>query len=158
MRRDGTVDGAVIGGSTVSGDDATEAIAAMHSRLDRCDISCTMVSGLLISMYNVINVERLAELTQVPAIGVTYRESGGLDGAIRHHFESPAQRLAEYASMPTRERMRLHTGHDVFVVRAGCTCNDAAAILGSFTRHGAIPEPLRVARTIARAARAGLVV
>lgn len=152
IRRDGAVDGAVFGSSTVSGNDATDSIASMHARLGRNDISLTMVSGLVISMYNIVDIARLAKLTGAPAIGVTWRESAGLEGAIRRHFGEPAARLAEYAALPERERVRLRTGHDVLIVRAGCSLDGARAALDAFTTHGAVPEPIRVARTLARAA------
>lgn len=152
MRRDGAVDGAVFGSSTVSGSDATDSIASMHALLGRGDVSLTMVSGLVISMYNIVDVARLARLTASPAICVTWRESTGLEGAIRRHFAEPEKKLAECAALPRRERVRLRTGHDVLIARAGCSLDGARAALDAFTTHGAVPEPIRVARIIARAA------
>jgi len=152
MRRDGAVDGAVFGSSTIYGSDATGSIASMHARLGRGDISLTMVSGLVVSMYNIVDIARLARLTGAPAIGVTWRGSDGLEGAIRRHFADPGAKLAEYAALPGRETVRLRTGHDVLIVRAGCTLGGARAALDAFTTHGAVPEPVRVARVLARAA------
>ncbi|MDD9843437.1 MAG: DUF99 family protein [Thaumarchaeota archaeon] len=151
MRRDGAVDGAVMGASTVSGSDATDSIASMHARLGRSDVSLTMVSGLVISMYNTVDVARLARLTGAPAIAVTWRESAGLEGAIRRHFAEPAAKLAECAALPRREAVRLRTGHTVLIARAGCPLDGARAALDAFTTHGAVPEPIRVARALARA-------
>lgn len=151
MRRDGVMDGVVLGASTVSGSDATDSIASMHRRLGRHDVSLTMVSGLLISMYNIVDIARLAELTGAPAIGVTWRESAGLEGPIRAHFGDPDATLVGYAAMPERERVSLRTGHDVLIHRAGCSPGDARAVLDAFTSHGAVPEPIRVARAVARA-------
>jgi len=152
MRRDGAVDGAILGASTVSGSDATGSIASMHARLGRGDVSLTMVSGMVISMYNTVDVALLARLTGAPAICVTWRESAGLEGAIRRHFAEPGEKLAECAALPRRERVRLRTGHGVLIARAGCSLGGARAALDAFTTHGAVPEPIRVARILARAA------
>ena len=152
MRRDGVIDGVTFSSAEISGSDATARIAGMHDSLQRDDISYTLVSGLVISMYNMVDIARIAQKTGLPAIGVTYRDSDGLEGAIRRHFEAPGAKIAEYAALRGRNRLRLHTGHDVFVACEGCDLADVRILLDSITRSGAVPEPLRVAQLIARAA------
>ena len=151
MRRDGVIDGVVIGSAKISGSDATQSMIGMYDSLDRDDISYTLVSGLVISMYNIVDIAQIARHTRSPAIGVTYADSAGLEGSIRRHFESPDAKIAEYAALPARKRIRLRTGHDVFVVYDGCTHNDTKTVLDSLTHNGAVPEPLRVAQLIAHA-------
>ncbi|MEM1990487.1 MAG: DUF99 family protein, partial [Candidatus Bathyarchaeia archaeon] len=44
-------------------------------------------------------------------------------------------------------------GHEVYVRFYGMSLEEAKGILNKFTLHGAIPEPLRVARLLARGVR-----
>lgn len=153
MRHDGIIDGVVLGSTSVSGSDSTEAITTMYDSLRREDIAYTLISGLVISMYNIIDIDRIAAHTGSPVVSVTYNDSDGIHDAIRHHFERPGKKIAEYDALPERERIRLHTGHDVYVAYAGCTLDDTHAALDSLTRQGAVSEPVRVAQLVARAAR-----
>jgi len=99
------IDGFVFGHSTVGGDDATDAILAMHEKLDRPDVSFLLISGIVISLYNIVDVKRISEKIGLPVIGVTYEESPGIEEAIKHHFpESYESKLAEYSKLGTRKK------------------------------------------------------
>ncbi len=152
MRHDGTIDGTVLGAASVSGSDSTQSIIGMYDSLHRADIGYTLISGLVISMYNMIDIEKIALHTGTPVISVTYNDSGGLHDAIRRHFDPPDERIARYDQLPDRERVRLHTGHDVYAAYAGCSYDDVRRALDSVTRQGAVSEPIRVAQLVARAA------
>ena len=56
MSNDFVIDGFVFGNSTLKGDDATEAIIDMYNKVERTDISYVLISGLVISLYNIIAV------------------------------------------------------------------------------------------------------
>ena len=56
MSTDLVIDGFVMGHSTVGGDDATDAILSMFEKLDRSDVSFLLISGIIISLYNMIAV------------------------------------------------------------------------------------------------------
>ena len=86
MSTDLVIDGFVFGHSTVGGDDATDAILSMYEKLDRQDVSFLLISGIVISLYNIVDVKRISEKTGLPVIGVTYEESQGIEDAIKHHF------------------------------------------------------------------------
>src|SRR5574340_1642354 len=86
MRRDFVIDGFVFGHCTIGGDDATSSILKMYSKLGRDDISFVLISGLIIAMYNIIDVTTIRKETGLPVIGVTYEESKGIESAIKHHF------------------------------------------------------------------------
>ncbi len=81
MRKDFTIDGFVLGSATLSGDDSTNSILQMYKKLDRPDVSYLMISGLIISMYNIIDIKKLSEKLQIPIIGVTYNPSEGIENA-----------------------------------------------------------------------------
>ena len=100
------IDGFVFGHSTVGGDDATDAILAMHEKLDRPDVSFLLISGIVISLYNIVDVKRISEKIGLPVIGVTYEESPGIEEAIKHHFpESYESKLAEYSKLGSRKKL-----------------------------------------------------
>ena len=144
MRRDLVIDGFVLGHATIGGDDAAEQIAAMHARLGRADVGIIVVSGAVISSYNVVDLQRLRERAGVPAVAVSYDEpaGGGVGGP----------RAALFAGLGPRARIRLRTSHDLYVRCAGCRPEQAGRLLDSMTVQGSVPEPLRIARLLARAA------
>jgi endonuclease V-like protein UPF0215 family len=153
MRRDLVMDGMAFGRATVGGDDATDAIIAMHRSLCRDDVNCIMLDGLVISMYNIIDGERLASETGLPIIAVTFKDSKGLEGAIRHHFqEGWEKKMAQYKKIGRRDRLVLKTGKPVYVRCWGMTTKYATSVLNAFTAQGALPEPLKVAKIAARSA------
>jgi endonuclease V-like protein UPF0215 family len=152
MRRDFIIDGFIFGKSTIEGDDSTDAIISMYSNLDRNDISFLLISGLIISMYNIIDIKKLWREIKIPIIGVTYGESNGVEGAIRHHFpDSYESKIIRYQNIGTRTKISLHTKHDVYLRVEGCNIMEAKKLLDTFTLQGAIPEPLRVAQILAKA-------
>ena len=63
MSTDLVIDGFVMGHSTVGGDDATDVIVSMYEELGRSDVSFLLISGIIISSYNMINVKRISEKT-----------------------------------------------------------------------------------------------
>jgi len=144
------IDGFVFGHSTVGGDDATDAILAMHEKLDRADVSFLLISGIVISLYNIVDVKRISEKIGLPVIGVTYEESPGIEEAIKHHFpESYESKLAEYSKLGTREKITLHTSYNLYIRNEGCTVLEAAHLLDKITLQGSIPEPLKIAQLLA---------
>ena len=151
MRRDFIIDGFVFGYSTIEGNDATDAILQMYQKLNRDDISFVMVSGLVISMYNIVDIKKIWNQLKIPIIGVTYEDSKGIEDAIRYHFpESYQSKIEEYQKLGQRSKISLHTGYDVFVRTEGCTIQEAKNLLNTMTLQGAVPEPLRVAQMLAK--------
>ncbi len=152
MRRDFIIDGFIFGETAVGGDDSTDAIISMYDNLDRNDISFILISGLIISMYNIVDIRKLWKEIQIPIIGVTYDESSGLEEAIRHHFpDSYESKIIQYQNIGARTKISLHTKHDIYLRVEGCYIMEAKKLLDTFTLQGAIPEPLRVAQILAKA-------
>ena len=151
MRRDFVIDGFVFGKATLEGDDATEEILSMYKKLNRPDISYLLISGIIISMYNIVDLKKLSETLELPVIGVTYQESEGIEDAIKHHFpDSYETKLKEYKELGGREEITLDTSHKVFIRREGCTLSDCTHLLNELTLQGSFPEPLRVAQLLAK--------
>jgi endonuclease V-like protein UPF0215 family len=155
MRGDLVIDGIVIGSATVGGDDATEAVLRAFKSLSRNDINAIMLSGCVLSMYNIVDVDGLAKRSRVPVVCLTYRETSGIESAIRHHFPVGAERkLAAYRSLGERKRVRLSSGKSIYIRVSGIAEPDAIALVDKFTMQGSLPEPVRVAKLLARAVRA----
>ncbi len=151
MRRDFIIDGVVFGHSTIEGNDATDSILQMYKKLKRDDISFVIISGLIISLYNIINIKKLWNTLKIPIIGVTYEDSKGIDAAIKYHFpDSYQSKIEEYQRLGQRTKLSLHTGHDLYVRIEGCTIEETKNLLNALTLQGSIPEPLRVAQMLAR--------
>lgn len=150
IRRDLIIDGFIFGKTTLSGDDATEQILKMYVKLDRPDISYIMISGIIISLYNMIDIKKIHENLKIPVIGVTYNDSKGIVDALKFHFpNSYNEKLIQYNELGKREKITLKTGYDVFIRKEGCTVLECKQLLNSVTLQGGVPEPLRVAQLLA---------
>lgn len=155
MRSDLVVDGLAFGRTRVGGDDATSSIASLFRRLRRNDVNLLLVSGAILSLYNIVDVDLLSKKTKLPVVCLTYKETGGIEDSIRRHFPGRADgKLTAYRKLGARKRMKLKSGHSVFARTAGIRVDEAKAILDTFTLQGSVPEPIRVARLLARAALA----
>jgi endonuclease V-like protein UPF0215 family len=151
MRADGAVDGFVFSAAAVGGMDATEKIIEMYKTLGRDDVNLLMLNGCVISWYNVVDLQKVAEETGLPLLCVTYEESEGLDKYFMELFPGDWEtRVEVYHKNKERIPIKLDTGHTVLVRFVNMGLEEAKGILNKFTTHGAVPEPLRVARLLAR--------
>ena len=152
MRKDLRIDGVAIASLTVGGMDATDAVLGIIATLGRRDINVVMVSGSVVAWYNILDPVAISGKTGLPLIVVTYEDSEGLEEDIAHHFPGDEDRLRAYRNLGERIPVQLGDGSQVFIRPAGLTPEDAARILRDFTRDGKVPEPVRVARLVARGA------
>jgi hypothetical protein len=151
MRGDLVVDGFAIGKASVGGDDATSSISALYHKLRRNDVNLLMVSGCILSLYNIVDVDGLARRTELPVICLTYKETSGIEDAIARHFPDRAEeKLAAYRRLGDRRRMTLRSGRTVFARISGMSDREALSIVDMFTLQGSVPEPVRMARLLAR--------
>jgi uncharacterized protein len=151
MRRDLVVDGVSFGSSTIEGNDATDNIVNMWKKLDRNDIGCIFLDGLVVSMYNIIDGRSICEITGLPVVAITFRDSKGLEGSIRYHFcTQSTDRIRRYNMLGNREPVLLKTGKKIFIRYWGSSYEIVTTLLNSFTLQGSIPEPIRLAKLIAR--------
>jgi endonuclease V-like protein UPF0215 family len=151
MRADKAIDGFVFSTATVGGMDATRKTIEMHRTLERNDINLLILNGCVISWYNVIDLHKVAEETGLPLICVTYEESAGLEKYFVELFpEDWEYRVKIYRKNKARTPVTLDTGYTVYARFLNMSLEQAKGILNKFTSHGAIAEPLRVARLLAR--------
>jgi len=151
MRSDLIIDGFSFARTTIAGDDATDSVISLYKSLEREDVNLIMISGTIISMYNIVDVNRVFEETGKPALALTYRSSKGIEEAIRKHFPDNWEgKLEAYRRLGPRKEISLKTGFKVFVRNVGIDDLDTKIILNRFTVFGRLPEPIRVARLLAR--------
>ena len=156
MRSDFVIDGVTLGRTAVGGDDATSAIASLFGRLRRNDVNLIIVSGAILSLYNIVDVDGLAKRTKLPVICLTYKETAGIEDSIRRHFPRGAEaKLLAYRRLGKRRGVRRRTDQRVFSRSSGIEMGEAKKVLDAFTLHGSIPEPIRVAKLLARAVLSG---
>ncbi|UTF55530.1 DUF99 family protein [Natronosalvus rutilus] len=169
VRADRVLDGAIFDRCTVGGLDATEAIVSLVTGLERPDVRTCFVGAVAPAWYNLLDLEAIHDRTGVPVVAVTFEESEGLESGLREAFSGEAlkTRLERYWSLPPRRSVRLESekGSDetgsnrvetVYVRVVGLKADQAASLVQVFTPEGGRPEPIRVARTLARAGDASL--
>ena len=152
MRSDLIIDGFVFGSATLEGDDATDAILDMYRRLNRNDINIIIICGTVISLYNIIDVDKVGKETQSPVLSISFKESEGLEENIKHRFRNNFdKKLDSYRKLGTRQRVELNTGYELYVRSYGIDKDQAKKVLDEFTLQGSIPEPIKLAKLLSRA-------
>ena len=154
LRADRTADWFVFGSCAVGGTDATDAVESLVADLGREDVRYLLLSGIAPAWFNLLDLPALAETVSRPVLSVSFESSPGLEPALRREFAGDAldERLATYRAQPPRRRVAVNDGA-VWVRAAGVDADRAAGIVRAYTPEGGRPEPLRVARLAARAAR-----
>jgi endonuclease V-like protein UPF0215 family len=151
MRADRIVDGFSFSLVTVGGMDATNQVIDLIERLQRQDINLILLNGCVISWFNVVDLHQVYAVGSIPLICVTYDNSEGLDQYFRELFPTTwQQRLQTYKQNGERTPITLKTEKTIFTRCLGVPLDEATGALNKFTVFGAIPEPIRVARLLAR--------
>jgi hypothetical protein len=153
MRGDLQIDGIGIARIKVGGMDATDGVFSILSSLQRKDINVIFFGGCIISWFNIIDISRIHQDTGLPSICITYQESEGLEKYFSEYFPGDEERKNLYKKLGPREKIKLGTGHEIFARWIGMKKMEAKLLLNRFTLHGKIPEPVRVARLLARTLR-----
>jgi endonuclease V-like protein UPF0215 family len=153
MRADLLIDGLAFSYATVGGMDATAAVLRLVRSLNRADINLLLVNGCVISWFNIIDLNEVYQQLQLPLICVTYEDSEGLEAHIAKHFEGAERdsRLEAYQRLNQRAPLQLRDQYTVFIRCLGIQLAEAEAVLNKFTLQGKVPEPVRVAKLVARA-------
>jgi hypothetical protein len=150
-RKDRVIDGFALTEITVGGMDATDGVLELFKSLDRNDINLIMLNGCVVAWFNVIDLTRLHETVKLPLICVTYEESQGLEKYFKEYFPGDSERRIDiYEKNCRRREALLHTGYKVFIREVGLEFDDAVRLLNAFTIQGGLPEPLRLAKLLAR--------
>lgn len=154
LRADRTADGFVFGSCAVGGTDATAAVESLVFDLDREDIQYLLLAGIAPAWFNLVDLHALADAVSRPVLSVSFEASHGLEPALREAFSGDAldERLSTYRAQPPRRRIDAND-EEVWVRAVGLDADGADRVVRAYTPEGGRPEPLRVARLAARAAR-----
>ena len=149
---EGVVDGFAFSRCTVGGLDATDGINECWRALDRADIQYVLINGVAWAWYNILDVDALTAVIDVPILLLTFEPSDGLDGPLAREFSGSAltTRRERYDRLPPRTELK----SGIFVRQLGPSRIDPETVIEKFRRSGQRPEPIRVARLAARAADA----
>jgi hypothetical protein len=151
VRKDLVIDGFAVTSVTVGGTDSTDAVIELFKSLGRTDVNLIMLNGCVIAWFNVIDLERVHQSLNLPLICVTYDESEGLEKYFREYFpEDWQQRLDVLNKNSGRNEVSLNTGYSIYEREIGIDHDEALKLLNMFTLQGSVPEPLRLARLLAR--------
>ncbi|SEP63762.1 endonuclease dU [Natrinema salaciae] len=153
VRADRVLDGLAYRSCTVGGTDATDAVIGLIDEFGRPDVRYVLLGAVAPAWYNVLEPSRISEAIDRPVIAVTFEASDGLEDGLRAAFSGPdlAERLATYRALPERRDLSVND-ETVYVRHVGLEPADADAVVRAFTPDGGRPEPIRVARSAARAA------
>ncbi len=151
VRADRIIDGFGLSLTTIGGMDATESVISLYKSLKRKDINAILLNGCVISWFNIIDLKEVYRKLDIPLICITYEESEGLKRYLKEYFKKDWEdRYKIYLKNGNREKIILNTRKTIFVRILGMELSQAERFLNKFTIHGAIPEPLRISRLLAR--------
>lgn len=168
VRRDRAVEAVSFGECTVGGSDATVGVGGVVEALGRPDARYVVVAGVALAWYNILDLEALHVRLGRPVLAVTFEGSESLEPALRDAFDGDAldARLDAYRALPPRHAVTVgdddgreadaraddaDRGDVVYVRAVGIGEEHAAEVVRGFTHDGGRPEPVRVAREVARA-------
>lgn len=150
------MDGVLSTRVSVDGLDATDKLAELVGECRFKDLRVIMVDGIAFGGFNVVDINRLYEETELPVIVVTrdmpdFEEIRGAlsnlpDGERRYQLMMDA---GKPVPVKTREGKRVHIQH------AGIEASDAKAIVELSATRSLLPEPIRVAHLIAQGVVSG---
>lgn len=151
VRADRVTDSFGIESCTVGGTDATQAVTRLAESLVRPDVKHVLLAGVALAWYNIVDISEVHDHVERPVLSVSFETSPGLAAAITEHVDNPDDRLERYHALPDRQRVAVDD-HSLFVRAVGCSDERAATIVQQHTPDASgRPEPLRVAREVARA-------
>lgn len=155
-RGGGYVEGVLVDEVTVDGTDATDTVLALLEGTGFTETAHAVAfAGGTVAGFNVLDLDRLHEVLEVPVLAITRErpDAESVRDALHAHSEDPEHRIR------LLEAHRLHAVHvndeEVFMRHAGGDTRRLAELVRAHTVRGRMPEPLRIARLVARAVSRG---
>ncbi len=152
MRNDLIIDGVNWVTAQIGGMDATKAVLELVNKIQRLDCNLIMLHGSVIARYNMIDLPQLHRNTGLPVISITREPQEDLLYHLKSTFPKDWEARWSIAQQngPMHELI-LPTDVSVFVQFQGQELAQIKGLISLLTKFGGIPEPIRVARLIARA-------
>jgi endonuclease V-like protein UPF0215 family len=139
----------VIKNIEVDGIDATDKIIEILSER-KIDKGVIMARSVPIAGFNIIDANRIFNEVHIPTIFILERKPNMdlVRSALQKHFQDWKERLTVLESIKIEE---IETLKGKFIIGyVGISINDVKKIIETTTIFGKIPEPLRLARIIAK--------
>ncbi len=147
MRKDLVLDDLFVENPKIGGDDATEKIIDGFYSLRRNDISCIMIDGCILSMYNIVDLNYINSKINMPVICIASKEGKDLKETFIKNNQR--EKLEVYEKLGPQKKISV-AGYQYWVRFSGIGEFEAKHIIKSFIVSGRTPEPLRVSKIIAR--------
>ncbi|MEM3695364.1 MAG: DUF99 family protein [Candidatus Bathyarchaeia archaeon] len=135
---------------TVDGMDATEALLKM---IEEWSFGAVLLSGVSFAGFNIIDPTVICEKYGKPVVVVsrTMPDNMAVKRALRRHFKDWKMRWGIFEKLGNVYEVKvIEDAAPVYVEVIGETFTWACTLIRSFSFCGRIPEPLRVARLIAK--------
>lgn len=138
----------------IDGKDATDKMIDSINKSRFKDLRIIMLKGITYAGFNIVNVERLSEETELPVIIVIRKKPdlNAMENALRRHFSDAEERIELLRK--SGEIRELIPGK-LFYQAYGIEPRVTEEIIRITRRSSLIPEPLRLAHIIASAVMSG---
>ena len=137
---------------TVDGKDATDAILSIVNSLEQKP-RAVILGGISYAGFNFIDPFRLREEANLPSIILTTERPNNqqVRAALLHHFPDWKMRWSIYRRINSFKSIKANSKENpIFMATVGLTGAEGEMLVKHLTKIGRLPEPLRVARMIAR--------
>lgn len=141
------LDGILVGRIRRDGANAARALARLVAESKfATNVQFVMLQGIAMGGFNVVDVEALHRLLEVPVLVVARRrpDLAAVREALLTRVRGGARKWALIERLGPME-----PAAGVFVQRVGLTLDEADAVIRRWAVHSRIPEPLRVAHLVA---------
>jgi len=150
MRGGEYLEGVIKNQVSIDGDDATYICQKIiENTRHRLQLKAILLDGIALGGFNIIDIEKLYEKTQIPVITIT-RDKPDFEKikiALQKNFNDWEKR---FNLIIKGELKKIRTKHNpIYIKIVGLSINEAKEIIKISTIRGVIPEPIRVAHLIA---------
>jgi endonuclease V-like protein UPF0215 family len=155
-RGGGYVEGVLVDEVTVDGRDATDTIVDLVAPTGFADTAQALAfEGGTVGGFNVLDLDRLHEALGLPVIALTREEPdpASVRAALERHVDDAEDRARLLQAHPVHA-VELDEA-PVYLRHAGGDTRRLAQLVRVHTVRGRVPEPLRIARLVARAVARG---
>lgn len=135
---------------TVDGLDATKKFA---KTLAKWEFDAVMLAGVSFAGFNLINPTAIYEEFEKPIVIISRRKPNNIEvkRALQRHFEDWEIRWKVFQKLgPINEVFTVNSETPLYVEAVGANVKWASNLIQALSFCGRVPEPIRVARLIAR--------
>ena len=135
----------------IDGTDSTKAVISLANRSK--SVGLIMLPSVSLAGFNVIDPHELHKKLKVPIVVANPERPHlvAVRGALKRHFPDWKRRVRVFNLMGPPDALRVPREGTLYFYAVGVSATRTRTLLRNLTRSGKRPEPLRIARIIARA-------